>query len=81
MSLTTVYSIDKLLAGFNVQPKFDFQRKRDNILFKKIITCGPSIYLMDHTEITVSNFMVRSTGLKWMNPLSFPVVIDILHYK
>ena len=30
----------------------------------EIITCDPSIYTMDHPDLTVSNFMGNSIGLK-----------------
>ena len=32
--------------------------------FIKIITCDPSIYTMDHPDLTVSNFMENSIGLQ-----------------
>ena len=41
--------------------KIDLQRKKHNI-FLKIITCDPTIYTMDQSDLTVSNFMVMSIG-------------------
>ena len=38
-------------------------RERNTIFFESI-TCEPSIYTMDHPDITVSNFMEYSIGLK-----------------
>ena len=37
--------------------------KKYNFLKKKL-TCGPSIYTMDHPDLSVSNFMEKSIGLK-----------------
>ena len=42
-------------------------RERNAIFFMKIITCDPSIYTMDHPDLTVCNFMENSIGLKWVN--------------
>ena len=36
-------------------------------IFWGIITCDPSIYTMDHPGLTVSNFMEKSIGIKWVN--------------
>ena len=36
------------------------QRKKYNVL--KIVTCDPSIYTMDHPDLTISNFMGNSIG-------------------
>ena len=43
--------------------KIDLQRKKCNIFFE-MITCNPSIYTIDHPDITVSNFMENSIGHK-----------------
>ena len=43
--------------------KINYQRKKNNI-FSETITCGPSIYTIDHPDFTVSNFMEKSVGLK-----------------
>ena len=32
-----------------------------------IITCDPSIYTIDHTDLTLSNFMGNSIGTKRVN--------------
>ena len=37
----------------------------------KIITCDPSIYSMDHRDLTVSNLLENSIGLKRVNGLQF----------
>ena len=45
------------------EDKIDLQRKEYNIFFE-IVTCNPSIYTMDHLDISVSNFMENSIDLK-----------------
>ena len=39
----------------------DLQR---NTIFLEIITCYPSIYIMDHPDLTVPNFVENSIALK-----------------
>ena len=38
--------------------------------FLKIITCDPSIYTMDHPDLTVSNFMEYSFGQKMVKTIN-----------
>ena len=40
------------------------QTSKKEINFSKIITCNPSIYIMNHPDFTVSNFMGNSIGPK-----------------
>ena len=40
---------------------------RCTIFFGEIITCDPSVYVMDHPVLTLSNFMGNSIGLKRVN--------------
>ena len=35
--------------------------------FLEIITCDPSIYIMDYPDLNVSNFMENFIGPKWVN--------------
>ena len=35
-----------------------------NIICLEIITCNLSIFTMDHSDLTLSNFMKKSIGLK-----------------
>ena len=35
--------------------------------FFEIITCDPSLYIIDHPDLTVSNFMGNSIGIKRVN--------------
>ena len=43
---------------------------KGNIFFEiTCITCNPSIYTMDHPDLTVSNFMENSVGLKRVKEL------------
>ena len=35
--------------------------------FLEILTCDPSIYIMHHPDLTVSNFMGNSVGIKMVN--------------
>ena len=37
----------------------------------EIITCDPSIYTMNHQDLTVTNFLENSIGLKRVNGLQF----------
>ena len=39
-------------------------RERKTSFLCQILTCDPSIYKMDHPGLTVSNFIVKSIGLK-----------------
>ena len=41
----------------------DLQRKKSQY-YLEIISCDPSIYAMDHLDLTVSNFMEDSIGLQ-----------------
>ena len=43
--------------------KIHLQRKKFNI-FLKIITCGPSVYTMDHPDFIVCSFMEKSIDLQ-----------------
>ena len=47
-----------------VKTKINLQRKKVFIIFLEIITRDPSIYTMDHADLTVSNFMGYSIGTK-----------------
>ena len=42
-----------------------------NIMFLQIITCNPSIYIIDHPDLTVSSFMGNSIALKRVKTLLF----------
>ena len=42
-----------------------------NIMFVEIITCDPSIYTMDHPDLTVSSLMENFIGLKRVKTLLF----------
>ena len=41
-----------------------FYREKKNHV--EIITYNPSIYTIDHPDLTVSNFMENAIGLKWV---------------
>ena len=42
---------------------FGAERKKN---YEEIITYNPSIYTIDHPDLTVSNFMENAIGLKWV---------------
>ena len=44
------------------KPKSIFKERKT--FFLKIITCDPSIYPMDHPDLTISNFIGNSIGTK-----------------
>ena len=46
-----------------------FAIQRKNKIFMEIITCNPSIYTLNHPDLTVSIFMEQSNGLKRVNTL------------
>ena len=48
--------------------------------FSEIITCDPSIYVMDHPGLTVLNFMENSIGPKRVN-YRLMVAKKILYHK
>ena len=39
-------------------------KEKENHFCGEIITCGPSIYTMDHPDLTVLNFIENSISLK-----------------
>ena len=39
---------------------------KEYYIFLEIITCVPSIYVMDHPDLSVSIFMEKSIALKWV---------------
>ena len=43
------------------------QTKQTKTIFLEITTSDPSIYIMDHPDFTVVNFMESYIGLKWFN--------------
>ena len=54
------------------------------VYFLEIITCDPSIYTMDHPNLTVSNFMGNFIGLKKVNPIipmKSSIQFDIKHHN
>ena len=55
--------------------KLIFREINSNIL--KIITCDPSIYTMDHPDLTVSNFMEKRVCRQRVNgvPLLFSGIL------
>ena len=42
---------------------------REILFILEILTCNPSVYIMNHPDITVSNSMENSIGLKWIKCL------------
>ena len=50
-------------------------------MFLNIITCDPSIYTIDHPDLTVSTFMENTIGIKWVNYIYYLSYLLILPYK
>ena len=58
------------------QDKNNIQRLKYNILGNYII-CDPLIYKMDHPDLTVSNFMEKSIGLKGAKIIKLINILDV----
>ena len=49
--------------------------------FFRIVTCDPSLYIMDHLDIAVSNFMENSIGFKRVKGQYFRDLVKSLYQK
>ena len=50
--------------GLHCLLRQNWSSEKDKKKFLEIISCDPSIYTRDHPNLTVSNFMANSNGLK-----------------
>ena len=60
--------------------QFQSSEKEKHFLFFEIITFDPSIYTMDHPDLTVSNLMENPIGLKRVNQKIFLNMEIMLKY-
>ena len=58
--------------GLHCLPRQNQSLENKIEFFLEIITCDPSIYIMDRPELTVSNVMEQSIGLKKVKHQGFP---------
>ena len=49
--------------------KTELTFRERNVIILEIIACGPSIYIVEHPYLTLSNFMGNSIGTKRVNDL------------
>ena len=52
-------------SSLSAKDKIDIQKKKCKFFWGEIITFDPSIYIMEHHHLIVSNFMEKAIGLKW----------------
>ena len=71
---------NSILSGSPLFAKTKLIFRERNIYIKKL-TCNLSIYTTEHPDITVSNFMENSTGLKQKGEHTTLCICDICHFS